>query len=117
MAEAKSELIHGMDQFGVLCLNLDNDNSRFLQTKDFKGKTVTVGIQKPADYRAYDINYTDQGMSFKIKLRNEEVELFIPIFGEHHVYNALSAIAIADHLVFLQWRSRPDSSSKSRPGD
>ena len=100
VAEAKSELIHGMDQFGVLCLNLDNDNSRFLQTKNFKGKTVTVGIQKPADYRAYDINYTDQGMSFKMKLRNEEVELFIPIFGEHHVYNALSAIAIADQLGF-----------------
>ncbi len=100
VAEAKSELIHGMDQYGVLCLNEDNENSRFLQTKNFKGKTVTVGIQKPADYRAYDITYSDQGMSFKMKLRNEEVELFIPIFGEHHVYNALSAIAIADQLGF-----------------
>lgn len=100
VAEAKSELIHGMDQYGVLCLNEDNENSRFLQTQNFKGKTVTVGIQKPADYRAYDITYSDQGMSFKMKLRNEEVELFIPIFGEHHVYNALSAIAIADQLGF-----------------
>ncbi|MCM3637615.1 YheC/YheD family protein [Sporosarcina luteola] len=100
VAKAKSELIHGMDQFGVLCLNRDNDNSRFLETRDFKGKKITIGIQKPADYRAYDVQYADQGMSFKLKLQNEEIELFIPIFGEHHVYNALSAIAIADQLGF-----------------
>lgn len=100
VAKAKSELIHGMDQYGVLCLNRDNDNSRFLETQNFKGKTITIGIQRQADYRAYDVQYTDQGMSFKLKLRNEEVELFIPIFGEHHVYNALSAIAIADQLGF-----------------
>ncbi|MFC5603337.1 YheC/YheD family protein [Sporosarcina koreensis] len=100
VAKAKSELIHGMDQYGVLCLNRDNDNSRFLETQNFKGKKITIGIQKPADYRAYDVHYTDQGMGFKMKLQNEEVELFIPIFGEHHVYNALSAIAIADQLGF-----------------
>lgn len=100
VAKAKSELIHGMDQYGVLCLNKDNDNSRFLETRNFKGKIITVGIKKPADYRAYNVQYTEQGMSFKMKLRNEEVELFIPIFGEHHVYNALSAIAIADQLGF-----------------
>ncbi|MDN4607589.1 YheC/YheD family protein [Sporosarcina highlanderae] len=100
VAKAKSELIHGMDQSGVLCLNKDNDNSRYLETQNFNGTTITVGIKKPADYQAYDVQYTDQGMSFKIKLQNEEIELFIPIFGEHHVYNALSAIAIADHLGF-----------------
>ncbi|MFS0687832.1 YheC/YheD family protein [Sporosarcina sp. 179-K 8C2 HS] len=100
VAKAKSELIHGMDQYGVLCLNKDNDNSRFLETQNFKGETITIGIHKPADYRAYDVQYTEQGMSFKLKLQNEEVELFIPIFGEHHVYNALSAIAIADQLGF-----------------
>ncbi|MCG7345199.1 YheC/YheD family protein [Sporosarcina sp. ACRSL] len=100
VAKAKSELIHGMDQYGVLCLNKDNDNSRFLETQDFKGKIITVGIHNPADYRAYDVQYSDQGMNFKMKLENEEIDLFIPIFGEHHVYNALSAIAIADQLGF-----------------
>ena len=100
VAKAKSELIHGMDQYGVLCLNLDNDNSRFLETQNFKGKTITIGIKSPADYRAYDVQYTDGGMSFKMMLQKEEIELFIPIFGEHHVYNALSAIAIADQLGF-----------------
>ncbi|WP_082732028.1 YheC/YheD family protein [Sporosarcina sp. HYO08] len=100
VAQAKSELIHGMDQQGVLVLNKDDKNSRFLETKNFKGQIITIGIQKIADYRAYDIKYAETGMSFKIKLQGQEVSLFIPILGEHHVYNALNAIAIADKLGF-----------------
>lgn len=100
VAKAKSELIHGMDQTGILCVNRDNDNSKYLETDNFKGKIVTVGIHRHAHYRAYDVQYAENGMNFKMKLHNEEIELFIPIFGEHHIYNALSAIAIADQLGF-----------------
>ena len=100
VAQAKSELIHGMDQNGVLILNKDDDNSKFLETKQFKGKIITVGIKSSADYRAYNVQYDDNGMSFKMKLQGKEISLFIPIFGEHHVYNALNAIAVADYLGF-----------------
>lgn len=100
VAQAKSELIHGMDQNGILILNKDDDNSKFLETKQFKGKIITVGIKSSADYRAYNVQYDDNGMSFKMKLQGTEISLFIPIFGEHHVYNALNAIAVADYLGF-----------------
>ena len=100
VAQAKSELIHGMDQNGVLILNKDDDNSKFLETKQFKGKIITVGIKSSADYRAYNVQYDENGMSFKMKLQGKEISLFIPIFGEHHVYNALNAIAVADYLGF-----------------
>ena len=39
-------------------------------------------------------------MSFKMKLQGQEILFFIPILGEHHVYNALNAIAVADYLGF-----------------
>jgi len=100
VAQAKSELIHGMDQNGVLILNKDDDNSNYLETKQFKGKIITVGIKTSADYRAYNVQYDDNGMRFKMKLQGKEISLFIPIFGEHHVYNALNAIAVADYLGF-----------------
>ncbi|MFF6016471.1 YheC/YheD family protein [Lysinibacillus fusiformis] len=100
VARAKSELIHGMDQQGLLILNKDDDNSRFLETQQFKGKMLTVGIKSDADYRAYDLQYKDIGMSFKMKLHGQEIELYIPILGEHHVYNALNAVAVADYLGF-----------------
>lgn len=100
VARAKSELIHGMDQKGILFLNKDDQNSKYLETRNFKGKIITIGINSVADYRAYDIKYADNGMQFKIKLRGEVITLFIPILGEHHVYNALNAIAVADYLGF-----------------
>lgn len=100
VAKAKSELIHGMNQQGLLVVNADDDNSRLLETQKFKGKMKTVGIHKKADYQAYDVRYVEEGMTFKVKVQNEEIEPYIPILGEHHVYNALNAIAVADQLGF-----------------
>lgn len=100
VAHAKSELIHGMDQKGVLIVNKDDENSKYLEIQQFKGKIMTVGIKSQANYRAYDIRYEDNGMSFRMKLQRQEIMLFIPILGEHHVYNALNAIAVADYLGF-----------------
>ncbi|MFO1446353.1 YheC/YheD family protein [Bacillus sp. Bva_UNVM-123] len=100
VAHAKSELIHGMDQRGLLIINKDDANSRYLETKKFKGKIITVGITSAADYKAYRIKYENDGMSFTMNLQGKEINLFIPILGEHHVYNALNAIAVADQLGF-----------------
>lgn len=100
VAKAKSELIHGMDQNGLLILNKDDENSKYLETQQFKGKIITVGIHSAADYKAYDIQYKDIGMTFKIKLQGQEMAMYIPILGEHHVYNALNAVAVADFLGF-----------------
>ncbi|MGE6260165.1 YheC/YheD family protein [Heyndrickxia sporothermodurans] len=100
VAQAKSELIHGMDQEGVLFLNKDDLNSRYLEISKFKGKIITIGIKTNADYKAYDVRYADNGMNFKMKLQGQEIMLYIPILGEHHVYNALNAIAVADYLGF-----------------
>ncbi len=100
VALAKSELIQGMNQQGVLVINKDDANSNYLTLKQFKGKIITVGIRSNADYKAYNVRYKEDGMTFQIKLRGKEVSLFIPILGEHHVYNALNAIAIADYLQF-----------------
>lgn len=101
VAKAKSELIHGMKQDGLLVINKDDKNSNYLETKQFKGKIITVGIRsRGVDYKAYDVKYKEDGMLFKIKLQGQETQMFIPILGEHHVYNALNAIAIADRLGF-----------------
>lgn len=100
VALAKSELIHGMDQQGVLVLNKDDKNSTFLDKGKFRGKILTVGIKSNADYKAYDVFYKDDGMTFKMKLDGKVAEFFIPILGEHHVYNALNAVAIAHYLGF-----------------
>jgi UDP-N-acetylmuramoyl-tripeptide--D-alanyl-D-alanine ligase len=100
IAKAKSELIHGKKQNGVLFINNDDENSRLLEIDQYKGKIITVGINNTADYQAFNVEYDENGMSFKVKLHNRNWAFFIPIYGEHHVYNALNAIAVADYLGF-----------------
>ncbi|MDQ0973058.1 UDP-N-acetylmuramoyl-tripeptide--D-alanyl-D-alanine ligase [Neobacillus niacini] len=100
IAKAKSELIHGTKQNGILFINKDCENSKLLEIDQFKGKIITTGIKNPADYRAYNVSYAENGMKFKVRLHDKEWSFFIPIYGEHHVYNALNAIAVADYLGF-----------------
>ncbi|MBM7648228.1 UDP-N-acetylmuramoyl-tripeptide--D-alanyl-D-alanine ligase [Bacillus ectoiniformans] len=100
VAAAKSEIIHGMDPNGWLVLNADDDNSRFLETENFKGVIRTVGIHKSADYQAKNVTYGEKGMEFEMKLHGVNHAFKISMFGEHNVYNALSAIATADMLGF-----------------
>lgn len=100
LAAAKSELILYMKQTGLLVLNRDDANSKLLITRDFKGKILYVGINQPANYRAKAVHYAPGGMSFKVPLNGRDEPFFIPIYGIHHVYNALAAIAVAHRLGF-----------------
>ncbi|PTX61864.1 UDP-N-acetylmuramoyl-tripeptide--D-alanyl-D-alanine ligase [Melghirimyces profundicolus] len=100
IAKSKSALIKYMQPKGTLLINKDDKNSKLLQTRNFKGKKITVGIQNIADYRATNIKYRNNGMSFEVKLNRKRENFFIPAFGDHNVINALFAIAIAHRLNF-----------------
>jgi len=100
IAQAKSELIKYMKQSGYLVLNADDPNSKLLETEDFQGTIVTVGVREEADFRASNVRYERNGMKFDVKLDQETHSFYIPIYGDHNVYNALNAIAIAHALGF-----------------
>ncbi|MFV9511537.1 UDP-N-acetylmuramoyl-tripeptide--D-alanyl-D-alanine ligase [Tepidibacillus sp. LV47] len=100
IARAKSELIQNMKQTGTLILNADDKNSQLLRTKGFRGKIVTIGINHQATYQAKNVKYVRNGMEFEVSLKGEMHRFYIPTFGIHNIYNALFAIAVADHLGF-----------------
>ncbi len=102
VAKAKSEMIKAMKQDGLLFLNADNANSSLLETNDFIGKIISVGItNSTADYYAHSIQYKNKvGMTFKVALNGITHDFFIPILGPHNVYNALFAIAVSHQLGF-----------------
>lgn len=100
LAAAKSELIHYMKPTGMLVLNRDDENSKHLLTTGFKGTKVMVGLSEGSDYRATAVQYRSSGMSFRVLKDGHNSEFFIPIYGRHHVYNALAAIAVAHRLGF-----------------
>lgn len=100
LIRAKSELIRFMNPRGLAVYNLDDANSRQMPKGKFAGKLVTVGIERKADYRAQNVRFGNGGMHFAVAMDGKLEPLFIPIYGRHQVYNALSAIAVARKLGF-----------------
>ncbi|MCL6452653.1 MAG: UDP-N-acetylmuramoyl-tripeptide--D-alanyl-D-alanine ligase [Alicyclobacillus sp.] len=100
LAFAKSELIRYMKPTGIAFVNRDDQNTKHLRFGRFRGRIFTVGITREADYRATKIRFVRGGMVFRVKLHGQEHTFFIPIYGRHHVYNALFAIGVADQLGF-----------------
>ncbi len=58
-----------------------------------KGNVITYSIEKESDLQAYNINYSNKGVSFCININNNEEKMFIPIPGKFSLYNALGVIA------------------------
>ncbi|MGN7468526.1 UDP-N-acetylmuramoyl-tripeptide--D-alanyl-D-alanine ligase [Brevibacillus sp. SAFN-007a] len=104
LALAKSELIRYMKSTGTVFLNRDCPYSRQFTQQPFAGafagRFVTFGIEQDADYRADRVMPEEGGISFVCSFRQQREKLFIPILGEHNVYNALAAIAVAHTLGF-----------------
>ncbi|MEA3238412.1 MAG: UDP-N-acetylmuramoyl-L-alanyl-D-glutamate--2,6-diaminopimelate ligase [Candidatus Bipolaricaulota bacterium] len=60
-----------------------------------RAKVVTYAIAKPASYRAASIEYELESTRFTIEHGDERVSVHINLPGEHNVYNALAAAAVA----------------------
>lgn len=93
VARAKAELVEGMKTGGVAVLNADD--SRVLAMRDLsKGKTVTYGIETPADVMAKNIRFDRFGETvFTLQTHDDEAEVLFPLNGRHNILNALAAAA------------------------
>ncbi len=92
--KAKTEILAGLKEDGIVILNGDDDKLITLKGK-LKQKTIFIGIENDCcDIVAKDIVQTEEGIRFSI----EEREFTIPIFGMHNVYNALCAYTVGKLL-------------------
>lgn len=82
LAAAKSELITGTNPQGILFINGDDENSKLLHIDRFAGKIFTVGISSNSDYQAKDVQYTEDGMTFNVTIKDKEYPFLIPILTE-----------------------------------
>ncbi|HVP56333.1 MAG TPA: UDP-N-acetylmuramoyl-tripeptide--D-alanyl-D-alanine ligase [Candidatus Eisenbacteria bacterium] len=99
IARAKYELIESLPAGGIAVLNADDSYvSQF--GRDFHGKVVTFGLDKPADVRAENIETLQPvGSTFAVIANGESVRTTLPLLGEHSIYNALAGVAVG-----LQYR-------------
>lgn len=101
---AKSEALDYLMPGARVIINSDDDKLNgirevsVIENRELKKiKPVTVGIyNENADYQAMDIQIKEDGYtSFHTYYKKERLDVLIRQIGEHHVYNALSAIAVA----------------------
>ncbi|MEI8232034.1 MAG: UDP-N-acetylmuramoyl-tripeptide--D-alanyl-D-alanine ligase, partial [Actinomycetes bacterium] len=94
----KAELVEEISADAIALLNVDDPRVEQMQSRT-KAKVISFGTNLAALYRATDIAVSIAGTSFSFHAPNRSaVRVQLHILGEHHVYNALAALATADLL-------------------
>ena len=94
----KAELVEELSSDSIALLNADDAYVMQMQTMT-KAKTITFGTQTDSNYYASDISVSLDGTRFFFHSpKNEAKQVQLQILGEHHVFNAMAALATADQL-------------------
>ncbi|GAB2750087.1 UDP-N-acetylmuramoyl-tripeptide--D-alanyl-D-alanine ligase [Amycolatopsis magusensis] len=98
IAQAKGELPEALPEDGVAVLNFDDALVAGMASRT-KARVVGVGEHPDATVRAEDLTLDEQARaSFRLVTPAGSADVKLPLHGEHHVGNALSAAAIALEL-------------------
>lgn len=92
--KAKLEIVKGLKENGILIINNDNDLLQKWYKENNLKNTLTYGIENDSNYQAYNQIIQENNSEFKIKLKNKEYLVKVPISGTHFIYNSLAAISV-----------------------
>lgn len=94
IAAAKAELIEGLKPDGTAILNADDALVMKMREKH-SGKTLTFGIDNPADVSATDVDASHLGrIEFRLRTPLGETHGTLAMSGRHNLSNALAAAAV-----------------------
>lgn len=127
----KSQLIHAIRRGGTAILNADDPRvAAMASIADERGATVRwFGRTSTAQVRAEDVEVTASGTRFVAVVDGQRHPISLRVLGEHHVMNALAAIAAATSLgvpaqacverletveIAERWRMQPLGSDRVR---
>lgn len=96
--EEKAKIFTCVGDRGKMVVNCDDENIKKINLSSYKGKIVWYGKTNSAHFKIKDIKYSTKGMNFTLAHKGKLYQLFVPGFGEHNVYNAVAAIAVAYEL-------------------
>lgn len=99
IAEAKAEIIDGLQPAGTAILNADDPLVMEMQTRRTDIRYLKFGIEAKAEIRAVKLNYENlSATEFELRTPSGEVFVNLPLIGKHNVYNALAAAAAGHHF-------------------
>jgi UDP-N-acetylmuramoyl-tripeptide--D-alanyl-D-alanine ligase len=114
IAEAKAELIEGLHDPKVAYLNSDDSRVRAMARKT-DGKIVTYGVKSVASFKVQQVQDLGlDGTAFTVHHGRRDLNLVLPLLGQHNVTNALAAVAVgATHEV--SWEQIREALGEMKP--
>jgi UDP-N-acetylmuramoyl-tripeptide--D-alanyl-D-alanine ligase len=95
IAAAKAELVESLKPGGIAVLNAD-DKWVIRMRESHKGRTVTFGVDSPADIAAREIDTSHLGLiKFRLQTPLGEAQATLHMSGRHNLMNTLAAAAVA----------------------
>jgi UDP-N-acetylmuramoyl-tripeptide--D-alanyl-D-alanine ligase len=99
IAEAKAEIVDGLQTGGTAILNADDALVSAMRERRSDISILTFGLETSAEIRAVNINQEALGAtSFTLQTPRDDVSVHLPLLGKHNVYNALAAAAAGHHF-------------------
>src|SRR6476620_2031683 len=94
-----TDFVNKVPFFGAAIICLDDPNVQLI-IPNIKRRRVTYGLTAQADISAHNIKYNEAfGSSFNVWKGSENIgEIKLPVPGQHNVYNAIAATAVALEL-------------------
>lgn len=97
VANAKAEIIEGLNDEGVVVLNADDTYFELWKSKSEGKRVVSFGLTNSADISASYRTESDSTVMQVVGMAGD-FELKLPLLGEHNVRNALAVIAATSQM-------------------
>ncbi len=99
IAEAKAEIIDGLQPNGTAILNADDPRVKAMRERRTDISILEFGIESEAAIRAKNISSENLGATeFTLSTPQGDVLVNLPLIGKHNIYNALAAAATGYHF-------------------
>lgn len=99
-AIAKGRLFRSLDEDAVAVYNADDPHWQQI-VRECKGRLISFGIRKKADYSAEEIEVTSQGSRFLLVAPGGAAQVEMSLIGRHNIENALTAAALVGEIFGL----------------
>ncbi len=97
IAKAKAEIFHGLEAGSVAVLNADDAFYEFWKDYFFEnvenGEVISFALNAAADVKASNIRIKESGSQFSLSVFDRQLDVCLPLPGEHNVRNAVAAAA------------------------
>ncbi len=94
LVKEKATLIKALDKDkGKAVLNFDDEKIKEVGL-NADAEVIFYGLESKANFKADDLKFNEDGMSFKLESSGNSIPFDIPVLGRSQVYNSLAAVAV-----------------------